>query len=280
MHEFRVWAPGPSASMSSSASGDVPMTAAGGGWRECRVAGRGTGHRLRVQPGRRPAPARSPLGLPARGHPRAVPRWSTTMASPGPTAAGAGCRWPGRSCTSATSARSPPRAPSTGRSSTWRIWPTWASDTIELMPVAEFSGDRGWGYDGVDLFAPHHAYGGPDGLKRLVDAAHEAGLGVVMDVVYNHLGPAGNYLPEFGPYFSARHQTNWGDGGQLRRARQRRGPALRHRQRPDVAARLPLRRAAPRRRARHRRRLRHAHPGGARRRGGRRWPLSSAARCS
>jgi maltooligosyltrehalose trehalohydrolase len=83
-------------------------------------------------------------------------------------------------------------------------------DAIELMPVAEFSGDRGWGYDGVDLFAPHHAYGGPDGLKRLVDAAHDRGLCVVMDVVYNHLGPAGNYLPEFGPYFSARHRTNWG----------------------------------------------------------------------
>jgi maltooligosyltrehalose trehalohydrolase len=83
-------------------------------------------------------------------------------------------------------------------------------DAIELMPVAEFSGSHGWGYDGVDLFAPHHAYGGPDGLKRLVDAAHSSGLGVVMDVVYNHLGPAGNYLPEFGPYFSERHQTNWG----------------------------------------------------------------------
>jgi maltooligosyltrehalose trehalohydrolase len=84
-------------------------------------------------------------------------------------------------------------------------------DAIELMPVAEFSGDRGWGYDGVDLFAPHHSYGGPDGLKRLIDAAHANGLGVVMDVVYNHLGPAGNYLPEFGPYFSAQHRTNWGE---------------------------------------------------------------------
>ena len=77
--------------------------------------------------------------------------------------------------------------------------------------MAEFPGARGWGYDGVDLFAPHHAYGGPDGLKRLVDAAHARGLGVVLDVVYNHLGPAGNYLPEFGPYFSPRHQTIWGD---------------------------------------------------------------------
>ncbi|HEX2179471.1 MAG TPA: malto-oligosyltrehalose trehalohydrolase [Actinomycetota bacterium] len=84
-------------------------------------------------------------------------------------------------------------------------------DAVELLPVAEFSGNRGWGYDGVDLFAPHHAYGGPEGLKRLVDACHAAGLGVVLDVVYNHLGPAGNYLPEFGPYFSSRHKTNWGD---------------------------------------------------------------------
>jgi maltooligosyltrehalose trehalohydrolase len=85
------------------------------------------------------------------------------------------------------------------------------ADAVELMPVAEFPGDRGWGYDGVDLFAPHHAYGGPDGLRRLVDAAHARGLGVVLDVVYNHLGPSGNYLPRFGPYFSPRHQTGWGD---------------------------------------------------------------------
>jgi maltooligosyltrehalose trehalohydrolase len=81
---------------------------------------------------------------------------------------------------------------------------------VEIMPVAEFSGARGWGYDGVDLFAPHHAYGGPDGLKRLVDACHQRGLGAVLDVVYNHLGPSGNYLQQFGPYFSERHQTNWG----------------------------------------------------------------------
>ena len=83
-------------------------------------------------------------------------------------------------------------------------------DLVELMPVAEFDGARGWGYDGVDLFAPHHAYGGPAGLKRLVDACHAAGLGVVLDVVYNHLGPAGNFLAEFGPYFTERHKTGWG----------------------------------------------------------------------
>ncbi|MDQ3645737.1 MAG: malto-oligosyltrehalose trehalohydrolase [Actinomycetota bacterium] len=81
---------------------------------------------------------------------------------------------------------------------------------IELMPVAQFPGARGWGYDGVDLYAPHHGYGGPDGLKRLVDACHAAGLGVIVDVVYNHLGPSGNHLGAFGPYFTDRYSTPWG----------------------------------------------------------------------
>ena len=81
---------------------------------------------------------------------------------------------------------------------------------IELMPAAEFSGTRGWGYDGVDLYAPHHAYGEPDDLKRLVDASHSRGLAMILDVVYNHLGPAGNYLARFGPYFTQRYATPWG----------------------------------------------------------------------
>ena len=81
---------------------------------------------------------------------------------------------------------------------------------VQLMPVAEFPGNRGWGYDGVDLFAPHHGYGGPEDLKRLVDACHQAGLAVLLDVVYNHLGPSGNYLARFGPYFTTRHSTPWG----------------------------------------------------------------------
>lgn len=81
---------------------------------------------------------------------------------------------------------------------------------VELMPVCEFPGSRGWGYDGVDLYAPHHAYGGPTGLKRLVDACHGHGLAVVLDVVYNHLGPGGNYLGRFGPYFTNRYVTPWG----------------------------------------------------------------------
>jgi maltooligosyltrehalose trehalohydrolase len=86
---------------------------------------------------------------------------------------------------------------------------------VELMPVAEFPGGRGWGYDGVDLYAPHHGYGGPEGLKRLVDAAHHQGLAVILDVVYNHLGPAGNYLERFGPYFTDRHHTPWGQAVNL-----------------------------------------------------------------
>jgi maltooligosyltrehalose trehalohydrolase len=81
---------------------------------------------------------------------------------------------------------------------------------VELMPVQEFSGDWGWGYDSVDLFAPHHAYGGPDGLKRWIDACHARGLAVILDVVYNHLGPAGNYLSRFGPYFTDKYSTPWG----------------------------------------------------------------------
>ncbi|MCU1590931.1 MAG: maltooligosyl trehalose hydrolase [Frankiales bacterium] len=81
---------------------------------------------------------------------------------------------------------------------------------IELLPCNAFDGRWGWGYDGVAWFAVHEPYGGPDGLKRFVDACHARGLGVVMDVVYNHLGPAGNYLPEFGPYLTDAHTTPWG----------------------------------------------------------------------
>jgi maltooligosyltrehalose trehalohydrolase len=81
---------------------------------------------------------------------------------------------------------------------------------IELMPVAQFPGGRNWGYDGVHPFAAQNTYGGPAGLKRLVNACHARGLAVVLDVVYNHLGPEGNYLAEFGPYFTERYRTPWG----------------------------------------------------------------------
>ncbi|WP_320783651.1 malto-oligosyltrehalose trehalohydrolase [Streptomyces sp. CRN 30] len=81
---------------------------------------------------------------------------------------------------------------------------------VELMPLCPFPGTHGWGYEGVSLWAVHEPYGGPEALKRFVDRAHELGLGVVLDVVHNHLGPSGNYLPSFGPYFTDRHHTPWG----------------------------------------------------------------------
>ncbi len=83
-------------------------------------------------------------------------------------------------------------------------------DIVEVMPVAAFPGTHGWGYDGVAPYATHEPYGGPDAFKRFVDACHARGLGVCLDVVYNHLGPDGNYLNDFGPYFSDRHHTPWG----------------------------------------------------------------------
>jgi maltooligosyltrehalose trehalohydrolase len=86
---------------------------------------------------------------------------------------------------------------------------------IEIMPVAEFPGDFGWGYDGVALFAVREAYGGPDGLKRFVDACHAHGLAVLLDVVYNHFGPVGNYTGMFGPYMTSNHRTPWGDAVNL-----------------------------------------------------------------
>ena len=88
-------------------------------------------------------------------------------------------------------------------------------DAVEVMPLATFPGERGWGYDGVGLYAVHAAYGGPAALARFVRAAHDRGLAVVLDVVHNHLGPSGNYLGRFGPYFTAEHETPWGEAVNL-----------------------------------------------------------------
>ncbi|MDO5067830.1 MAG: malto-oligosyltrehalose trehalohydrolase [Propionibacteriaceae bacterium] len=88
-------------------------------------------------------------------------------------------------------------------------------DAVELMPVADFPGVQGWGYDGVGQYAVHHAYGGPAALVRFVDECHRLGLGVVLDVVHNHFGPEGNYLAQFGPYFTDAHHTPWGQAVNL-----------------------------------------------------------------
>jgi maltooligosyltrehalose trehalohydrolase len=82
---------------------------------------------------------------------------------------------------------------------------------VELMPLAQFPGSRNWGYDGVYPYAVQNSYGGPEGLKRLVNACHQKGIAVVLDGVYNHLGPEGNYLWDFGPYFTNRYRTPWGE---------------------------------------------------------------------
>ncbi len=84
-------------------------------------------------------------------------------------------------------------------------------NAIELMPIAQFPGTRNWGYDGVFPYAVQNSYGGPDGLKRLVSAAHQRGIAIALDVVYNHLGPEGNYLWDYGHYFTDRYKTPWGD---------------------------------------------------------------------
>src|SRR6185437_4030624 len=83
---------------------------------------------------------------------------------------------------------------------------------LEIMPVADFAGDFGWGYDGVDLFAPSRCYGRPDEFRTFIDTAHALNMGVILDVVYNHVGPDGNYLRQFSPaYFTSRYENEWGE---------------------------------------------------------------------
>ena len=141
-------------------------------------------------------------------------------------------------------------------------------DLVEVMPVNAFNGTHNWGYDGVLWHAVQETYGGPAAYQRFVDGCHAAGLGVIQDVVYNHLGPSGNYLPLFGPYLKAGTQ-HLGRPGQPRPGRCGGGAPLHPRQRADVARRLSRRRAAAGRRARPRRLLRRAPAGGDRDRGGR-----------
>ena len=105
------------------------------------------------------------------------------------------------------------------------------------MPVADFAGEFGWGYDGVDLFAPTRLYGRPDDFRAFVDRAHAVGLGVILDVVYNHLGPDGNYLGQFAPhYFTDRHRTDWGEAINFDGAGCRAGPRVLRRRTPATGS--------------------------------------------
>jgi len=210
MHEFRVWAPRPERIELVLGERRLPMTCGDGGWWECRVpeAGPGTDYSFSLDGGPpRPDPrsAFQPRGIdgPSRVVDHGAFAWGDSDWRGMPLAGSVLYE-----CHVGTFSA---QGTFDGAIEHLAHLAEVGIDIIELLPVSEFSGEQGWGYDGVDLFAPHHSYGGPDGLKRFVDAAHARGLGVVMDVVYNHLGPAGNYLPEFGPYFSAEHRTNWGE---------------------------------------------------------------------
>ena len=176
---------------------------------------------------RRPGASPIPLRVSSRSVRTVRRRLSIRGRSHGPIRHGAVSSWASKCSTRCTSAHS-------REAGTWMAalehLPALVDlgiTTIEMMPVAEFAGRRGWGYDGVDLFAPTHLYGTPDDLRRFVDGAHALGLGVILDVVYNHLGPDGNFLREFSPaYFSTRYDNEWGDAHQLRRRRGRRCGSL------------------------------------------------------
>ena len=151
-------------------------------------------------------------------------------------------------------------------------------DFVELMPVNAFSGTHGWGYDGVLWYAVHEPYGGPDGLVRFVDACHARGLGVLIDAVFNHLGPSGNYLPRFGPYLSGA-ATRGARAINIADADADEVRTLHHRLRAALDARLPRRRSAPRRGARPGRHHRDPHPRGDCRPKPMRWQRNWAVRC-
>jgi maltooligosyltrehalose trehalohydrolase len=209
MHEFRVWAPDAGHAEVVLGTRRLALAPAGGGWWARRVAGAVPGSEYMFSldggpPRPDPRSASQPAGVhgPSRVVDQAAFGWSDSGWRGLPLAGSVLYE-----CHTGTFSA---EGTFDGAIRHLDHVAGLGVDAIELMPVAEFPGRRGWGYDGTDLFAPYHAYGGPDGLKRLVDAAHARGLGVIMDVVYNHLGPDGNYLPDFGPYFSARHRTNWG----------------------------------------------------------------------
>jgi maltooligosyltrehalose trehalohydrolase len=208
MHEFRVWAPRPKRVAAIVGGRRLPMRPAGGGWWACRAerAGPGSDYAFSLDGGPpRPDPrsAFQPQGV--HGPSQVVDHTSFAWHDD----SWRGLPLPGSVLYECHVGTFSAEGTFDGAIQHLRHVADLGADVVELLPVAEFAGQRGWGYDGVDLFAPHHAYGGPEGLKRFVDTAHAQGIGVVMDVVYNHFGPEGNYLTEFGPYFSE-HQSQWG----------------------------------------------------------------------
>ncbi|MGH9178793.1 MAG: malto-oligosyltrehalose trehalohydrolase [Acidimicrobiales bacterium] len=214
MTEFRVWAPQAASVDMVAGRRRVAMVADGGGWYRAEVpdAGPGTDYGFALDGGAVLPDPRSPWqpdGV--HGLSRVVDHGAFSWTDAG---------WRGFHLPSAVLyelhvGTFTPEGTFDGAAARLDHLVALGVDAVELMPVAEFPGSRGWGYDGVDLYAPHSSYGGPEGLKRFVDACHRRGLGVVMDVVYNHLGPDGNHLSTFGPYFTNRYATPWGEAVNL-----------------------------------------------------------------
>ncbi len=207
MHTFSVWAPAASRVDLDLADGAVPMEPAGDGWWRLRVenAGHGTDYAFRLDGGAAlpdPRSAWQPDGVhgPSRVFDASRFDWSG---------------WAGQTALGAvfyelhvgTFTAEGTLDAAIGR---LEYLADLGVEMVSLLPLAAFPGVHGWGYDGVDLYAVHEPYGGPVALQRFVDACHRHGIGVCLDVVYNHLGPSGNYLGEFGPYFTDRHATPWG----------------------------------------------------------------------
>jgi len=216
MHEFRVWAPRADRVAVRIGATDYPMSAVGDrGWWSAEVeeAGPGTDYAFVLNEDPTPYPDPRALWMPNGVH--AASRvygtgqfaWSDTRWQAPPLASAIIYEMHVGTFTSE----------GTFDSAIDRLshLAELGVTHVEVMPVAEFPGDFGWGYDGVALFAVREAYGGPDSLKRFVDACHARGLAVLLDVVYNHFGPVGNYTGKFGPYVTNKHCTPWGDAVNL-----------------------------------------------------------------
>ena len=213
MTSFRVWAPDAGGLLlvlrDGTAEREIAMTPAGAGWWDAEVADTGAGcdYGFRLDGGDpRPDPR-------SRWQPHGVHGLSRVLdpaAFPWTDQAWRGTHLPGAVLYELHVGTFTPGGTFDSALERLDHLVELGVDAVELLPVGGFNGDRGWGYDGVALFAAHEPYGGPAGLQRFVDGCHARGIGVVLDVVYNHLGPSGNYLPEFGPYFTATHSTPWG----------------------------------------------------------------------
>ncbi|HMG01521.1 MAG TPA: malto-oligosyltrehalose trehalohydrolase [Edaphobacter sp.] len=216
MHEFRVWAPGASKVATRIGAASYPMAPIGDrGWWSVQVeeAGPGTDYAFLLDDDPVPYPdpraMRMPNGVHAasRVYDKGQFAWRDERWQAAPLASAILYEMHIGTFT--------PEGTFDGAIEKLPYLADLGVTHVEIMPVAEFPGDFGWGYDGVALFAVCEAYGGPDGLKRFVNACHSHGLAVLLDVVYNHFGPVGNYTGKFGPYVTGNHRTPWGDAVNL-----------------------------------------------------------------